>query len=82
MLRGLYKYVCKDCGHKFIGADIELNATAASVPVKCPKCGSMHTYPSSYNIAFPLGGLFGLKKSFYRKIWKLLDEQCKQIDNE
>ena len=36
MLRGLYKYVCKDCGHKFIGADIELNATAASVPVKFP----------------------------------------------
>lgn len=44
MLRGLYKYVCKDCGHKFIGADIELNATAASVPVKCPKCGSINTY--------------------------------------
>ena len=44
MIRGLYKYVCKDCGHKFIGADIELNATAASMPVKCPKCGSINTY--------------------------------------
>ena len=43
MLRGIYKYVCKDCGHKFYGADIELNATVESVPVKCPECGSFHT---------------------------------------
>ena len=43
MLRGIYKYVCKDCGHKFYGADIELNATVESVPVECPECGSFHT---------------------------------------
>ena len=71
MLRGIRTYVCKDCGHKFKALDMEWNATAASYPVKCPKCGSMHTYPSGYII----GGLFGLKKSFYRKIWKSMDER-------
>ena len=43
MVRGTYEYVCKDCGHKFIGMDIEVNATAASMPVKCPECGSCNT---------------------------------------
>ena len=82
MFRGMTKFTCDDCGNKFMGMDFEWRCIVYTAPVKCPKCGSMHTYPSSYNIAFPLGGLFGLKKSFYRKIWKLLDEQCKQIDNE
>lgn len=43
MDRGLYKYVCKDCGHEFVGVDMELNCTAESAPVKCPKCGSLNT---------------------------------------
>ena len=43
MLRGITTFVCKDCGHKFKGLDIEDNATINSMPVKCPKCGSMHT---------------------------------------
>lgn len=45
MIRGMYEYVCKDCGNKFIGADVEYLATAASMPVKCPKCGGYNTYP-------------------------------------
>lgn len=45
MVRYIGKYVCKDCGYQFIGADIEWNATAASYPVKCPNCGSFHTAP-------------------------------------
>ncbi len=45
MVRNTEKYVCKDCGHKFIGMDIEWNGTADSYPVKCPKCGSLHTAP-------------------------------------
>lgn len=44
MDRGLYKYVCKDCGHEFVGVDMELNCTAKSAPVKCPKCGSLKTH--------------------------------------
>ena len=46
MDRGIYKYVCKDCGHEFFGVDMELNCTAESAPVKCPKCGSFNTYSS------------------------------------
>lgn len=43
MLRGAKTFVCKDCGHRFKALDMEWNATAASYPVKCPKCGSMNT---------------------------------------
>ena len=47
MIRGYLRCKCRDCGHKFFGADIELNATAASMPIECPKCGSTNTggYP-------------------------------------
>lgn len=48
MDRGLYKYVCKDCGHEFVGVDMELNCTAESAPVKWPKCGSFNTYSSGH----------------------------------
>ena len=43
MLRGTTTFVCKDCEHTFKGMDIEDNATIYSMPMKCPKCGSMHT---------------------------------------
>ena len=43
MLRGIKTFVCEDCGHRFKALDMEWNATAASYPVKCPKCGSMNT---------------------------------------
>lgn len=33
MDRGIYKYKCSDCGHEFIGVDMELNCTAESAPV-------------------------------------------------
>ncbi len=40
----LDKFVYKDCGHKFIGLDVERNAADDSNPVvRCPKCGSTHT---------------------------------------
>ena len=40
MIRGLFTYRCRDCGHEFTGWDIEDNATVDSMPIKCPKCGS------------------------------------------
>ena len=43
MLRGITTFVCKDCEHTFKGMDIEDNATIYSMPMKCPKCGSLHT---------------------------------------
>lgn len=65
MLRGFYKYVCADCGHEFIGADIEWQATALSQPVKCPKCGSYHTRMASLlkQIKFLFWVIRGMKGS-------------------
>lgn len=77
MFRGFTKFTCDNCGNKFMGLDCEWQCTAYTAPVKCPKCGSMHTYPSGYITAFPFGGLFGLIKSFYRDIWKSMDERHK-----
>lgn len=50
MIRYIGKYVCRDCKHEFIGADVEWNASSASYPVRCPECGSLNTradYPSA-----------------------------------
>lgn len=67
MYRGIYKYKCSDCGHEFIGIDMELNCTAASVSVKCPKCGSLNTR----NSGLLLFDLFKEKcKEFFRNLWK------------
>lgn len=40
MLRGFTKMRCPHCGHIFIAADIEDNATIRSMPVHCPECGT------------------------------------------
>jgi hypothetical protein len=48
-------------------------ATALSMPVECPHCGSMHTMPSR--------SLFGISfedKGAYSRIWKEIDEQQKK----
>lgn len=47
MLRGTHEYTCEDCGHQFLMGDIELLATVASMPVRCPRCGSSCTSMSS-----------------------------------
>ena len=46
MFRGFTQFVCDDCGHKFTGPDMEWMCTVYPAPVKCPKCGGWHTYPS------------------------------------
>lgn len=66
MIRGITSFVCDDCGHKFKGADVEWNATALSMPLKCPNCGSMHTCPPSF---------LGWNKNIYRSLWKSMDER-------
>lgn len=67
MDRGIYKYKCSDCGHEFIGIDMELNCTAASVSVKCPKCGSLNTRISG-SLLFDI---FKEEcKEFFRNLWK------------
>ena len=39
MLRRVKWVTCPHCGHKFLAADIEVLATAETMPVYCPKCG-------------------------------------------
>lgn len=46
MLRGKSKFICKDCGCRFVGFDVEWLATAETYPEQCPNCGSMNTAPS------------------------------------
>lgn len=69
MLRGKTTFVCDNCRHKFKAMDIEWRATAFSQPMRCPKCGSMHTRPAS---------LLGLNKIVYREIWKMMDQSMNQ----
>lgn len=49
MLRGTTLFRCPNCGHVFKALDIEDNATAYSMPIPCPKCGT-----KSYQLG-PLG---------------------------
>ena len=74
MFRGFTQFVCDDCGHKFTGPDMELMCTVYTAPVKCPKCGGWHTYPSGFHVCLPFGGLFSLNKRIYRRIWKSREE--------
>ena len=55
MFRGFTQFVCDDCGHKFTGPDMEWMCTVYPAPVKCPKCGGWHTYPSGFHVCLPLG---------------------------
>lgn len=83
MLRGTKTFVCDNCGHKFKGGDFEWNCTVFSAPLKCPKCGSFHTYPYSSSEGF-FGRIFGggSDKSMYEDIWKMIDKQQKENKNE
>ena len=73
MDRGIYKYKCSECGHEFIGIDMELNCTSASVPVKCPKCGSLNTRISGLL-------LFDLLKGGMQRILPKLMEKTKKVN--
>lgn len=72
MDRGIYKYKCSDCGHEFIGIDMELNCTSASVPVKS-KCGSLNTRISGLL-------LFDLFKGGMQRIHPKLMEKTKKVN--
>lgn len=82
MVFGTTTFKCDDCGHKFIGPATEWCATACIAPVKCPKCGSMHTYPAGWRN--PMTSVFG--PGFYPKIWKhydeITDDQPKKVEPE
>lgn len=67
MLRGTTTFKCDNCGNTFKGLDMEWCATIFTAPVRCPKCGSMHTAPK---------GLFGTINPIYRSLWKSIDERA------
>lgn len=68
MVRGITRFKCNGCGNKFKWLDIEWNATVYTAPARCPKCGSMHTYPVG------LFSIFG-PHPIYVNIWKTIDKQ-------
>ena len=67
MHRGITTFKCDVCGHTFRAMDIEWQATAYTMPVLCPNCGSRHTMPKSMFSLFT--------KGVYRKIWEEIDNQ-------
>lgn len=67
MLRGKTLFICDECGNKFRDLDFEYMASVLTTPMKCPKCGSYHTYPATAS-AF-------IQKSVYKKIWEQIDKE-------
>ncbi len=63
MIRGITKFKCHSCGHVFKGMDMEYAATAFSVPLKCPECGSIRTCPRYTFFSLPV----------YKEIWKSME---------
>lgn len=56
MLRGTTTFKCEKCGHKFVGPDMELEATVLTAPLTCPECG---------------GTAYAVHESWFRKISNL-----------
>lgn len=71
MILGTTTFKCDNCGERFKGVAAEWNATAYIAPVRCPKCGSMHTYPAN------LGGVFGPPPT-YMTIWNIIKNWIKR----
>lgn len=41
MVRGIIKFECPKCGKIFKSLDLEQNCTVYSMPMPCPKCGTL-----------------------------------------
>ncbi|MDE5608743.1 MAG: hypothetical protein K2I64_07405 [Muribaculaceae bacterium] len=70
MIRGVIPFYCSECGNRFIAIDVELGASVFSAPVRCGRCGSMHTRPWSILPA-------AIANRSYKAIWKKMDEEAK-----
>jgi rubrerythrin len=65
MVRGRILFICRECEHKFMAADIEYLCTSLSTPQRCPQCQSIRTRPVS---------LFGkIVNKKYEPIWKQME---------
>lgn len=67
MIRGKTLFTCDECGNKFRDWDFEYMESVLTTPMKCPKCGSYHTYPATALALF--------RKSVYKKIWEQIDKE-------
>jgi predicted Zn finger-like uncharacterized protein len=74
MIRGKRRFKCDECKSTFRAMDAEYAASAYSMPVKCPVCGSMHTYPYSI-LSSVLPSCAAKDYNVYKEIWKQMDEQ-------
>lgn len=70
MVFGTAKFKCDNCGETFVSTAMEWNATVFLTPMPCPKCGSLHTYPSGTRNLLGLTG-----PGFYKKIWEAIDKR-------
>ena len=68
MFRGFILFKCTECKRRFLGPDIELAGTVLTMPVECPKCGSMRTRSSK---------LFGGSDQLYEKFWDNIHKEDK-----
>ena len=66
MINGFRKFKCSNCGNMFSAVDMEYKARAYSTPQRCPKCGSIRTYPFSI--------LGFVNKMVYKKIWEEMEK--------
>ena len=72
MVRGTSKFVCEDCGHKFIAPDIKFMDSALAAPQRCPVCRNMRTRPTFF---------LGLNRWLYEKIWDNFAESDSQEED-
>ena len=70
MVFGTAKFKCNNCGKRFISTAMEWNASKFLMPMPCPKCGSLHTYPFGINNFWGVTG-----PGLYKKIWEINDKQ-------
>ena len=63
-------FKCFDCDNTFEGERHDWNHSPITAPDKCPKCGSLHTWP--YNTDFPEDDPEEIES--YKRRWKLDDE--------
>ena len=68
MIIGYRTFICDDCKNRFKSIAMEYACTCIPAPVRCPMCGSWHTYTTGL-----FGGLVG-PSSAYRKIWAERDK--------
>lgn len=66
MINEYTNFICDECQHRFRGIAIQYTSGNNSLiePVRCPMCGSLHTYPEN------------AAKFNYITLWQQKEEDC------